>query len=34
MDENGNYILGDDGEMVKLGEDDIEYLKQTHILEE
>jgi len=23
MDEKGNYILGDDGEMVKLGEDDI-----------
>ncbi|KAL4465486.1 hypothetical protein ABPG72_009424 [Tetrahymena utriculariae] len=34
MDEKGNYILGDDGEMVKLGDDDIQYLRQTNMLEE
>ena len=34
MDENNNYILDDNGEMVKLGEEEIKYLRQTNMLDE
>ena len=34
MDEKGNYILGDDGNMIKLTEEHIEYLRTSNMLEE
>jgi len=34
MDEDGNYILDDKGEMIKLNEDQIEKLRENNLLEE
>ncbi|EGR30669.1 hypothetical protein IMG5_126250 [Ichthyophthirius multifiliis] len=34
LDENGNYILDDEGQMIKLNEEHIQYLKETNMIEE
>ena len=34
MDENENYILDDEGKPIKLGEEDIQYLKNNDMIEE
>jgi hypothetical protein len=34
IDESGNYILDDDGKMVKLSPEHIEYLRESNMYEE
>ena len=34
MDEDGNYILDDQGEKIKLNDDQIERLRENNLLEE
>jgi len=34
MDEDGNYILDDKGETIKLNEEQIERLRENNLLEE
>ena len=34
IDDNGNYILDDDGKMLKLSPEHIEYLRESNMYEE